>query len=74
MPRIVRGISLLTGEEIRPGETLIIIDEIQEEPLAITSLKYFCDELPEYCVTAAGSLLSLAAHEGTGYPVGKCFW
>lgn len=38
---------------------------------AITALKYFCEELPAYAVAAAGSLLGLSAHEGSGYPVGK---
>lgn len=71
MEGIVRGLSLITGEAIQPQKTLIVLDEIQEEPRAITSLKYFCESLPEYAVVAAGSLLGISSHEGTGYPVGK---
>lgn len=69
--RIIDGISLLTNEEIMPNKTLIVLDEVQEAPKAITSLKYFCEDAPEYALAAAGSLLGLSAHEGTGYPVGK---
>ena len=59
------------GFKITPGDTLIILDEIQECPAALTSLKYFCEDLPEYHVMAAGSLLGVQLHEGTGFPVGK---
>ena len=52
-------------------DTLIIIDEIQACPRAITSLKYFCEDLPEYHVIAAGSLLGVAIHQGISFPVGK---
>jgi predicted AAA+ superfamily ATPase len=52
-------------------DTLIIIDEIQACPRAITSLKYFCEDMPEYHVIAAGSLLGVAIHEGVSFPVGK---
>lgn len=69
--RIINGLSLLTNEEIVPSKTLIVLDEIQAAPKAITSLKYFCEDAPEYTLAAAGSLLGLSAHEGTGYPVGK---
>lgn len=69
--RIIAGLSLLSGQRIEPGETLIILDEIQAAPKAITSLKYFCEDAPEYAVAAAGSLLGISATEGTGYPVGK---
>lgn len=69
--RIISGLSLITGEDIVPGETLVVIDEIQSEPKAITSLKYFCEQAPEYAVAAAGSLLGISASEGTGFPVGK---
>lgn len=57
--------------KIEPGKTLIILDEIQECPAALTSLKYFCEDLPEYHVMAAGSLLGVHQHRGTGFPVGK---
>lgn len=69
--RIIQELSLLTGVSIEPNSTLIIIDEIQAQPKAITALKYFCEEAPEYAVAAAGSLLGLSAHFGSGYPVGK---
>ena len=69
--RIISDLSLHTGIQITPSNTLIIIDEIQACPLAITSLKYFCENACEYTLVAAGSLLGLCAHEGTGYPVGK---
>ncbi len=71
MKRILSGLSLLTGERIDPGSTLVVLDEIQACPKALTSLKYFCEEAPEYAIAAAGSLLGISATEGTGYPVGK---
>ena len=49
----------------------MVLDEIQECPKALTSLKYFCENAPGIAVAAAGSLLGLTAHEGMGYPVGK---
>lgn len=69
--RVLMGLSLATRQGIKPGSTLIVLDEIQTNPRAITALKYFCEELPAYAVAAAGSLLGLSAHEGSGYPVGK---
>ena len=69
--RIIRDLSVLTGVAIEPENTLVILDEIQSAPKAITSLKYFCENAPEYAVAAAGSLLGISATEGTGYPVGK---
>lgn len=69
--RLVLAIQFETGQTVRAGSTLIILDEIQECPKALTSLKYFCETAPELHVAAAGSLLGLTVHEGTGYPVGK---
>lgn len=69
--RIVRGLSLLLDVEIRPQETLIVLDEIQTCPRAITALKYFCEDSPQYAVAAAGSLLGISANAGSGFPVGK---
>ncbi|MDO4258138.1 MAG: ATP-binding protein [Actinomycetaceae bacterium] len=69
--RIIREISILTGRSIKAESTLIIFDEIQAAPRAITALKYFCEEAPEYAICAAGSLLGISIHEGSGYPVGK---
>lgn len=69
--RIISNLSLHTGVEIDHKDTLIIIDEVQAAPKAITSLKYFCENAPEYAVAVAGSLLGISANEGSGYPVGK---
>ncbi|MDO4848933.1 MAG: AAA family ATPase [Coriobacteriia bacterium] len=69
--RIIDGLSLLTNIRIEPGNTLIVLDEVQSVPKAITALKYFCEEAPEYAVSAAGSLLGISAAEGSGFPVGK---
>lgn len=69
--RIIASLSLQLNMDIVPEKTLIILDEIQACPKAITALKYFCESAPEYAVAAAGSLLGLSAHEGSGFPVGK---
>lgn len=69
--RIVSAIYFETGQVVEDDKTLVILDEIQECPKAITSLKYFCENRPGLAVVAAGSLLALTVHEGTGYPVGK---
>lgn len=71
LPRLLLMIQAESGQKIVPGETLVILDEIQECPRALTSLKYFCENAPKLVVTAAGSLLGITFHEGTGYPVGK---
>lgn len=70
--RILSNLSLATGQPIDPGETLIVLDEIQDCPAAIGALKYFCDEAPEYHVACAGSLLGVRlARESSSFPVGK---
>lgn len=69
--KIIEGLQIETGIKIEPKETLIIFDEIQEVPRALTSLKYFQEEAPEYDIIAAGSLLGVALHNGTSFPVGK---
>ena len=69
--RLIDGLNIEVGFNITPKDTLIIFDEIQENPLALTSLKYFCENAPEYDIVAAGSLLGVAHHSGTGFPVGK---
>ena len=69
--RILMAINIETGVKLIPEETLIIFDEIQENPRAIASLKYFCENAPEYPVIAAGSLLGVAIHKGISFPVGK---
>ena len=71
MKRIILTIGALTGQNIEPGKTLIIMDEIQELPRGLASLKYFCEDAREYHVAVAGSLLGLMLHEGDSYPVGK---
>lgn len=71
LSRILLGIQAESHEKIIPGETLVIFDEIQECPKALTSLKYFCEQMPKQAIAAAGSLLGITIHEGTGYPVGK---
>lgn len=69
--RILLGIELYTGTKINPKNTLIIFDEIQECSSALTSLKYFNENAPEYQIICAGSLLGVALHQGTSFPVGK---
>ncbi len=69
--RLLDGLNIEVGFNITPKDTLIIFDEIQENPLALTSLKYFCENAPDYDIVAAGSLLGVAHHKGTGFPVGK---
>lgn len=69
--RIIRNLSAMTGVSIHPKETLIILDEVQETPRGLASLKYFCENAPEYHIAVAGSLLGITLHEGTSFPVGK---
>lgn len=69
--RIIDYLSVLHGKRINPGETLMIFDEVQEVPRALTSLKYFAEEAPEYAICCAGSLLGIALHNNTSFPVGK---
>ncbi len=69
--RIILTIGAITGINIQPGKTLIIMDEIQELRRGLASLKYFCENAPDYHVAVAGSLLGLTLHQGESYPVGK---
>jgi len=71
VPRLLSALQLEAGFKITPEDTLIIFDEIQTCPAALTSLKYFCEDAPEYAIAAAGSLLGIAEHRGSGFPVGK---
>ena len=71
MARIILNIGAITQEKIVPGETLIILDEIQELQRGLASLKYFCENAPEYHVCVAGSLLGIAMRHGESFPVGK---
>lgn len=68
---IIRGVSALTGEDIVAGKTLIFLDEVQSFPKALESLKYFCEDAPEYHIVVAGSLLGIMLHQGVSFPVGK---
>jgi len=69
--RIIRSLEILHGSPINPEETLFIFDEIQECHEAITALKYFQENQPGMFIMAAGSLLSVAIHQGISFPVGK---
>jgi uncharacterized protein len=69
--RLITGLQIEAQLLIEAGNTLIIFDEIQEVPRALTSLKYFCENAPQYHIAAAGSLLGVALHPGTSFPVGK---
>lgn len=69
--RLIRGIELFSGKKIDPQQTLLIFDEVQEVPRALASLKYFYEDAPQYHIVCAGSLLGIALHEGTSFPVGK---
>lgn len=68
---IIQRLEAFTNTKIVPEETLLIFDEIQTCPRALTSLKYFYEEAPEYVIAAAGSLLGICLTEGTSFPVGK---
>jgi len=69
--RIVTGLELYAGHKIDAGDTLLIFDEVQEVPKALTSLKYFNENAPQYQIVCAGSMLGVALHQGTSFPVGK---
>ena len=69
--RLIMGIELYAGRKIDPGNSLLIFDEVQEVPRALTSLKYFYENAPQYHIVCAGSMLGIALHEGTSFPVGK---
>jgi len=69
--RIITAIQIETGVKITADNTLIIFDEIQEAKGAITSLKYFCENAPQYHIISAGSLLGISLHEQSSFPVGK---
>lgn len=69
--RIITALQIESGVTIEANNTLIIFDEVQEVPQALTSLKYFCENAPQYHIVAAGSLLGVALHPGTSFPVGK---
>lgn len=69
--RIISAIKIEFGKSFNVEDTLIIFDEIQEAPKALASLKYFNENASHYAIMAAGSLLGVALHQGTSFPVGK---
>ena len=69
--RILRALRALSNIDITPGDTLIILDEVQDIPEALEALKYFCEDAPDYHIAVAGSLLGISLHESVSYPVGK---
>ncbi len=69
--RLITALQIESGVTISAENTLIIFDEVQEVPQAITSLKYFYEKAPEYAIISAGSLLGVSMHKGTNFPVGK---
>lgn len=69
--RLILGLELYAGRKIDSDNTLLIFDEVQEVPKALASLKYFYENAPQYHIVCAGSLLGIALHQGTSFPVGK---
>ena len=69
--RLITGLELYAGHKINAENTLLIFDEVQEVPKALSSLKYFNEDAPQYQIVCAGSLLGVALHQGTSFPVGK---
>lgn len=69
--RLIRLLSAHSETDITPNDTLIILDEIQECPVALEALKYFYEETPQYHIVVAGSLLGISLHGNASFPVGK---
>ena len=69
--RILQNLMLASGQKILPEKTLIIFDEVQDCPKVINSMKYFCENAPQYHVACAGSLLGIALAKPSSFPVGK---
>ena len=72
--RLIAGLELYTGRRIEAENTLLIFDELQEVPCALSSLKYFYENAPEYHILCAGSLLGISMPGGTSFPVGKVYF
>ncbi|MBU8902758.1 MAG: AAA family ATPase, partial [Victivallales bacterium] len=68
---LITALQIESGVLISAADTLIIFDEVQDVPQALASLKYFHENAPEYAIISAGSLLGVAMHKGTSFPVGK---
>lgn len=71
VPDILLALSAISEVDITPGDTLVVLDEIQNCPKALEALKYICEDAPDVHVIVAGSLLGLSLHHGISYPVGK---
>lgn len=71
MERIIMTISAITSQTVTPGKTLIFLDEIQEAPRGLASLKYFCENARDYHVAVAGGLPGIQIHQGESFPAGK---
>lgn len=69
--RLILGLKIESGVDIQAHNTLIIFDEVQEVPQALSSLKYFYENAPEFYIVAAGSLLGVSLHHQVSFPVGK---
>ena len=69
--RILQNLMMVSGQKILPEKTLIIFDEVQDCPKVINSMKYFCENAPEYHIACAGSLLGIALAKPSSFPVGK---
>lgn len=69
--RILQNLMLASGENIAPEKTLIIFDEVQDCPKVINSMKYFCENTPQYHIACAGSLLGITLAKPSSFPVGK---
>ena len=69
--QLLRALSALADVDITPNDTLIVLDEIQECPQALTALKYFCEDAPDIHIAVAGSLLGISLHQQSPFPVGK---
>ena len=69
--RILLGLSAISGKEIKEGKTFVFLDEVQEIPDVVASLKYFCEDAPGIVVAVAGSLLGVMNMEGCSFPTGK---
>ena len=69
--RILQNLMLASAQRIVPGKTLIIFDEVQDSPKVINSMKYFCENAPQYHIACAGSLLGIALSKPSSFPVGK---
>lgn len=69
--QLLLSLSALADIDITPNDTLVVLDEIQECPQALSALKYFCEETPDIHIATAGSLLGITMHSGSSFPVGK---